>query len=359
MTTKKFHLKGLDTLRAIASIFVLIGHVEIFKSKYNLPNYRELDVFNKTGGHIGVVLFFAISGFLITLLLEKEKEKTGKIKLKNFYLRRIFRVWPLYYLILILSYFILDFQPNFITLILCLTVFPNIAQGLGLGWTGSPQVWSIGVEEQFYIFWPFIVKFSKNLLMVTISLFIIFSILPFFFLFIIRFYELNTEWVSIVNNIAYGTKYGCMAIGGFFAILYMKKRRFLEKFYKFRLFNYFLIILPFILWFNGTHFIIFTDEFYAILFSISILLLSTNSNLIDIDNSLTKFLGKISYGIYMYHWIVLHIVFHYGIYFYLDQELFTLKLYFLIIIPTIIIAYLSFRFFEKPFLTIKEKYKRD
>jgi uncharacterized protein with PQ loop repeat len=73
--TKEISFKRFIYFKSNCIYFLLIGYVEIFKSKYNLPNYRELDVFNKTGGHIGVVLFFAISGFLITILLEKEKQE--------------------------------------------------------------------------------------------------------------------------------------------------------------------------------------------------------------------------------------------------------------------------------------------
>ena len=179
----KFHLKGLDTYRGIAALIVLISHIELFKNKFGFKSHIENSFFKYTGGHTAVILFFVLSGFLITLLLLNEKGTYQKISLRNFYLRRIFRVWPLYFIILFLSYLLIDFSPSNTTIILCLTIFPNIAHAIGGGWFVSPQIWSIGVEEQFYIAWPLIVKNKKNILNIVIVIFILFSLLPHFVLF--------------------------------------------------------------------------------------------------------------------------------------------------------------------------------
>ena len=100
----KVYFKGLDTLRAIAALVVVIGHIELQKKEIGIPNLINHPYIRLASGHIGVVLFFVLSGFLITYLLAKEKEKAGKIAFKKFYIRRIFRIWPLYYLILLLSF---------------------------------------------------------------------------------------------------------------------------------------------------------------------------------------------------------------------------------------------------------------
>ena len=95
----KQHIKNLDTFRAIAAIVVMIGHIELFRQ-----NNWGSSLFNIVpSGHTAVMMFFVISGFLITFLLAKEKEKYGTISLKDFYLRRVLRIYPLYYLILLLS----------------------------------------------------------------------------------------------------------------------------------------------------------------------------------------------------------------------------------------------------------------
>lgn len=107
-------------------------------------------------GHLGVILFFVLSGFLITYLIVKELE-AKTFSFKKFYHRRILRIWPLYYLILLISYIL--FEPSFSIkgLLLCLSIFPNVAHAIGEGWQSSPQIWSIGVEEQFYLIWPFFI----------------------------------------------------------------------------------------------------------------------------------------------------------------------------------------------------------
>src|SRR5665213_2193987 len=162
------HLKGLNTYRAIGALTVIIGHIELFKLNNGLDNGLKLPFFKYTGGHIGVILFFALSGFLITLLLLRERETYNTISLKKFYLRRIFRVWPLYYLIIFLSWFLTDYSPSQSTLLLCLTIFPNIANAFNIGWAASPHIWSIGVEEQFYLGWPHIIKHINKLLLFLI-----------------------------------------------------------------------------------------------------------------------------------------------------------------------------------------------
>ena len=98
----KIHFKGLNTYRAIAALLVVVGHIEMFKSKHGLAHYLNEPYFYYTGGHIGVVLFFALSGFLISYLLLKERSEKKEISLKNFYMRRILRVWPVYFLVLLI-----------------------------------------------------------------------------------------------------------------------------------------------------------------------------------------------------------------------------------------------------------------
>lgn len=172
----KRHIKNLDTFRAIAAIVVMIGHIELFRMQQFGSDLLGL----VPSGHIAVMMFFVISGFLITFLLTEEKNKYGTISLKDFYVRRILRIWPVYYLVLLLSAFFFEEIPNSQTIVLNSILLPNIARLFEGRWATSPQIWSIGVENIFYIFLPLILLFvSPKRLNYLFLLFILcFAILP-------------------------------------------------------------------------------------------------------------------------------------------------------------------------------------
>ena len=109
-----------------------------------------------TNGSLGVSIFFGISGFLITHLMLRETEKTGRISLRDFYIRRAFRILPAFYLyllaIVILQRLHAIHLPTRNIVQACLFVL-NYSVGQNW-WVG--HAWSLSVEEQFYLFWPFL-----------------------------------------------------------------------------------------------------------------------------------------------------------------------------------------------------------
>lgn len=161
-TSRRF--PALDGLRALSIVMVLTAHM-----------HDQLWLgFN---GALGVTLFFGISGFLITSLLLREKHRTGSVSLSGFYLRRIFRIVPLYALaLLVVSVLVLGFGlgsggGNFLARLPLLATFNGEFAGSGT----FSHSWSLGIEEKFYIIWPifaFFVPFVKShLLQATIVLF--------------------------------------------------------------------------------------------------------------------------------------------------------------------------------------------
>src|ERR1051326_1775359 len=104
--TGKVYFPGLNGLRFLAAFAVVITHVELLKGQVGLPNHWTNPVIFNLGG-LGVYFFFVLSGFLITYLLLAEKDKTGTIRIGNFYIRRILRIWPLYYFLVLLGFFVL------------------------------------------------------------------------------------------------------------------------------------------------------------------------------------------------------------------------------------------------------------
>ena len=89
-------IPNLTSLRFLLALLVVIFHIPLFFSNRELPFYNDLPIFNK--GTEAVYMFFSLSGFLIIKQLFEEKKLTGTINLKSFYMRRVLRIFPLYYL---------------------------------------------------------------------------------------------------------------------------------------------------------------------------------------------------------------------------------------------------------------------
>lgn len=351
-----FYLKGLNGLRAVAALTVVVNHLEIVKSENNISNsFNELS----NWGNLGVNLFFVLSGFLITTLLLREKEKSTKINLKNFYLRRILRIWPLYFLILLSSYFILDFSPSTLTVVLCATIFPNLAHAFSMGWAVSPQIWSIGVEEQFYLFWPTILKQKqKAILFFCFALIVLYPIIPHFIAFVSIRLQIHNESTNSLVKFFQAASFNAMATGAIFAIFWINKNPLFLKLINYSKFlNIILVVSPFVLWFLNVDFSHLNTSVYSLLFAIQTVLIINGTLTSLFEKKLLKFLGEISYGIYMYHWIILMLIFNsIKLNFASNPIMNNCILYLGTIGCTILIAFLSFKFLESPILKWKNKF---
>lgn len=147
------HLPGLDGLRGVSIIMVVLSHIFI-----STP-YK-----NSFPGDSGVEIFFVISGFLITTLLLKEKIETGNISLRKFYIRRIFRIIPVAYLYLIVL-IVLNIYQNLnissISFVKAFAFIQNLPTKGSYNWY-TAHYWSLSVEEQFYFTFPFLLCYNLN-----------------------------------------------------------------------------------------------------------------------------------------------------------------------------------------------------
>jgi len=169
----KTYFPGLNTLRLYAALSVVVYHFAAPMDWFGDRSYAGYRInYGFMWGPHAVSLFFVLSGFLIIYLLLKEKENTGTISTRRFYLRRVFRILPLYYLTVIVGALLVAIMyplmpPDaqrvaaspgvWISLILFYFNFTG-GRGIPLG-----HLWSLNVEEQFYLLCPQLIKWAKHI----------------------------------------------------------------------------------------------------------------------------------------------------------------------------------------------------
>jgi peptidoglycan/LPS O-acetylase OafA/YrhL len=154
-----FYRPGLDILRALAFLLVFVAHGLV--SELDKPT--QLGAIGRAG-EFGVCVFFFLSSYLITELLLREKRETHTIHIPAFYVRRILRIWPLYFAMIGGAWFYGLFSPTHsvslawgAALMLLFTNWYTAGHGYPPGFLFP--LWSISLEEQFYLAWPCIVKY--------------------------------------------------------------------------------------------------------------------------------------------------------------------------------------------------------
>ena len=366
LTHKKMYFPNLNGLRFIAASMVIIHHTEQLKSILNFNTYWNKLLFVHELGTLGVNLFFVLSGFLITYLLLEEEFSYNTIHVVKFYIRRILRIWPLYFLIVILAFFILPnielfLLPGFgkeviytnlyLRLFLYAIILPNVVQPL-LGIVPYvSHTWSIGTEEQFYFVWPIVLKYFRKhrvfLMLLIVILYFLGSV------FLHSNYAHFIPYKSVLIGFWMSFNINCMAIGGLFAILLFQKSKLL-KYLQSNLVFYIAIAMVLLIMFNGISFTYFQQDMNAILFGIIILNFATNqSSGISLEYNVLNYLGSISYGLYMYHPIAIVLTLAICKSLHLTSNWYIYPFSFLF---TILIAGLSFRYFETYFLKFKSKF---
>lgn len=143
-----------DGVRGIGAVVVVFSHLPLIAGGglYNLIWTLE---HSSRLGFLMLDQFFLMSGFFITRILLSEKIRTGRISLRNFYIRRTLRIFPIYYIAVVVVYFV--FQLNSAELLSALTYTFNYYHALNPSPNPLEHTWSLSVEEQFYLFWPLLI----------------------------------------------------------------------------------------------------------------------------------------------------------------------------------------------------------
>lgn len=299
---QKKPIDSLDGLRAISILLVIIGHSSFMYSQ----NFSELGSYFAIMQGLGVTIFFLLSGFLINFLLLKEKNKNGFINFKVFYLKRLLRIFPPFYLYVLCSmYYSYHFLelPSVSEIISALTFTWNYVLSTHSWLLGHS--WSLSVEEQFYLTWPWILSFftlkkSKKFAVWLIALSPLLRIFTYFL-----FPEMRARTSIMLHTRIDSLMVGCLLAFYYFEF-YSVFKKYISKYYLTSIALIFLFIVNPILriQFQGKYFlpIGYSLENLAIgVILISTITLPKKSYIFWIlNNPLLRQIGVLSYGLYLW-----------------------------------------------------------
>jgi peptidoglycan/LPS O-acetylase OafA/YrhL len=346
------YYENLDGVRGIAALMVVVFHFFRSDISKNLPHLSIFQALTEFGQH-GVSLFFILSGFVITRILMNSKEKPDYFK--NFYIRRALRIFPLYYSFLLLWYFVLpyfdhsEFTP-FKSQIPFYLYIQNFFVIFNLPRMGPPHFWTLAVEEHFYLVWPLIVYLTPNKRLIwAIAGFVLVS-------FLIKYYFLTHDLP--IKKFTF-TRWDQIVMGAGIVLLERKGFFKIPKNFIYVVFLTIFIIIPTVYTYREQSNIFFFKElfkyfFLAIFFGCLLCLLLFEDRLLFLNRMLKlpimQYFGKTSYGIYVWHMMVITIMEANWF-----SEIMVLDLL-IVTFLTLLAAHLSFKFIEEPFLRFKNRF---
>lgn len=348
---EKIYLPGLNGIRAFAASSVILCHIFLRLKDCGLERSTLFNYF----AIYGVTIFFTLSGFLITYLLLKEVDKYKTVNIQKFYMRRVLRIWPLYFLFILIVLVVMKFdvQSN---IFYYLFIIPNVPFAVSSAGGGIAAItlldhyWSLGVEEQFYAFWSWVIKYVKKLKF-------------FFILFIIGFVALKfglklLHAPATIVSLVYYTRFSCLVIGALGAYYFHYHSKSLS-FLNHKLIDLSSWIILFLLMTNVVPlYSIIANEIVSVLTLIIIFNQVNNTNpIVSLENKTLDYLGKISFGLYMYNPLIIYL--YTFLFVQLDLNPGFLKIGTIIIVEfltVIAVSHISYYYFEKPFLKIKHKF---
>ncbi len=368
-------ITGYDSIRFLAASVVVFCHIELIKH-YRGDDALVTRAVIDEAGKLAVAAFFALSGFLITLLLLKEKERTGTINLRNFYLRRGLRIWPLYYVIVLLAFFVLPLFNVFhlplqteqlhqhltVKFIFSMLLMPQMLLVKYLPVPGAEQLWTIGAEEIFYFLWPLVLIKAKNKLKVAVWGISVFVVLKYFLMnFSGAFGSPITQKVLYkASLLMYYNRLDCLLLGAFAAIVFVERNSFWMKYVADSRIAIGLALFVPVLFVWGLNFGGVDYFTYSACFAWLVLYLAQKEKAVRFPR-FTERMGKYSYGIYMWHFIAAFVGAAIADSFFGESGRNSLGanicLYITSYALTYFLSVFSYTLLEAPFLKLKDKFR--
>lgn len=355
-------LPGLDALRGLAATGVIVHHLEQSRSFYGLSNYwGNIGIF-RLGG-LSVTFFFVLSGFLITYLLMEEDEKNGHIQVGKFYMRRVLRIWPLYFFLTVLSFFLIPYvsflaipgqSPDIADFWPKLGLFAALSAHLATTFYEpvpyAAVLWSVGVEEWFYLLWPLVFLIHPKARIVVVL-----GIIPFLIVFRREFKE------GYLFYFLSQLRFDAIAIGALAAMFYRNRAiprlgRLLHAVSSESIWTLAVLLLCFLMT-VGRGFGPLNELIYSSLFALIIMgAVHERRGKALLNNRILNSMGKISYGAYCFNWITLVVSLKLLNWFALPHNSISHLLNYVVGFGlTFGLAAASYYWFERPFLSIKNR----
>lgn len=370
MKQEKIHFENLNGLRFIGAFMVFLFHAftinrEVWGPFFESVPFAALRKLTSIG-HYGVNLFFVLSGFLITYLLLKELRERGKIHVGFFLIRRVLRLWPLYFVLVLFGFFLFPHLPFGIQTVhefwrygLFLSNFDEIINGSRDSLNFLTATWSVSIEEQFYIGWAVVIGLFK---WKTIRSFQTFFLLVITSSFVFRIYYAGNQSFLYYHTISVISD---MGIGGLLATLVFEKESipFIERLKKWQIIGIYLL---------GTGFLFTAHKILpGKLIAVERLISGTFFAFVLIEQLKSKQsffkadripyferAGKLTYGFYLFHSLLIYYIcltfesLHWN-----QHAAYFILYFFILLISNSLLSILSYRYFEKPLLNLKRYFR--
>lgn len=362
--SRVFYHPELDVLRFVAFLGVFLHHAlprdaSVYVKSGFSPTLSEWLVTAKNAGAYGVDLFFVLSAYLITELLLREHATRGSFSISNFYVRRALRIWPLYFVFLAITVLVIpvilpDDQFGTVYIVSFALFFGNwVCATNGLPFSVASPLWSISVEEQFYFAWPPLLWFvginrikhlALGLLVVALSTRIMLAA-----------YDVGhpAVWCNTVARL------DSIALGALVAVYLGGRAPQFKTVARVLLAGLglitFLLVTRYLRQEGPTSVITYLGTAVASVMLLVAVLRSEARALLQPPFSWLVYLGRISYGLYVFHLLALALVaklliVEWGVP--LNFEARVLVSFSL----TVLLAVISYRWLEQPFLLLKKRF---